>query len=94
MRDAYRSFQLETFCVAERLRANAQVKGTFQVFMFFLKADPNGLTLIVKATQILPQRVFSTLVATALFVRSDQQQQRQQQINKKLWGIFFGLTLD
>lgn len=34
MRDAYRSFQLETFCVAERLRANAQVKGNFRCCFF------------------------------------------------------------
>lgn len=47
MRDAYRSFQLEAFCVvraAGRLRASARIKGSFSALL----TAPYGSTPVVK----------------------------------------------
>lgn len=71
----------------EGLQANAPIKAVYNVINSY-----RGVNFNHKTSRTLTQRVFSTLVATALFVQCDQKQ--QQQINRKLRGDFFGLTLD
>lgn len=106
MRDAYRSFQLEAFCVERatgRLRASAQIKGSFSALL----TATYGSTSIVKCeggwgmnknkTQTHAACIFQRWWRLRFFVRFEQ----QQQINAKNsvcvcvcgGGIFFSPLL-
>lgn len=70
----------------EGLRANARIK---TILGYLQRTGGNFNNKNKKAPNIL-QQIFSTLVATALFVQSEQQQQIN---NEKLWGIFFRINV-
>lgn len=106
MRDAYRSFQLEAFCVERatgRLRASAQIKGSFSALL----TATYGSTSIVKwvgggwemnknKKQTHAACIFQRWWRLRFFVRFEQQQQINAKKKKQcmcVWGGIFFFSL-